>query len=139
MIAKDLKDTKAQARRLAAALEKAGMPVPLARAYELTAQAAGHADWNTMAAALRAPAGQGLALGEAVSGRYLGHPVAGRVHALRQKGAEFVEVEIDLDQPVDVAQSEHFTALRRRVRATLGRDGRSVGKRSDGVPHLVLD
>ena len=139
MIAKDLKDTKAQARRLAAALEKAGMPVPLARAYELTAQAAGHADWNTMAAALRAPAGQGLALGEAVSGRYLGHPVAGRVHALRQKGAGFVEVEIDLDQPVDVAQSEHFTALRRRVRATLGRDGRSVGKRSDGVPHLVLD
>jgi len=139
MVTSKLKEAKRQARRLAEAMERAGTKVSLGRAYELTAQAAGHADWNTMAAALKAPAGAGLALGERVSGRYLGHAITGRVHALKRKGAEHVEIEIDLDVPVDVIASEAFSSFRKRIRATLGPDGRSVGRRSDGVPHLELE
>ncbi|KEP71685.1 hypothetical protein FGG78_13340 [Thioclava sp. BHET1] len=138
MTTKLLKDTKAQAHRLAEALKRAGQPVSLSRAYELTAQAAGHADWNTMVAALKGPVGQGLALGDCVRGRYMGQPVSGRVHALRRKGAEYLELEIALDKPVDVVTSPAFSALRRRVRATIGADGRSVGRRSDGVAHFEL-
>ena len=138
MIAKDIKEAKAQAHRLAEAMKRAGQPVSLSRAYEIHAQACGHADWNTMAAALKAPVGHGLALGEAVRGRYMGQPITGRVHALRRKGAEHVEIEIALDAPVDVVQSAAFSSMRRRVRATLGPDGRSVGRRSDGVAHLEL-
>jgi hypothetical protein len=135
----ELKQAKAQARRLSVAMGKAGRPVALSQAYELLAQSAGHADWNTMAARLATPAGIGWTLGQAVRGRYMDQPITGRIHALARKGAAHVEVELALDQPVDVAASAHFTALRRRVRATLGGDGRSVGRRSDGVPHLVLE
>jgi hypothetical protein len=138
MIAKDIKAAKAQAHRLAEAMKRAGQPVSLSRAYEIHAQACGHADWNTMAAALKTPVGQGLALGDAVRGRYMGQPITGKVHALKRKGAEHLEVEIALDTPVDVVQSAAFSSLRRRVRATLGPDGRSVGRRSDGVAHLEL-
>ncbi|WP_417807580.1 glyoxalase superfamily protein [Thioclava sp.] len=138
MIGKDIKAAKAQAHRLADAMKRAGQPISLSRAYEIHAQASGHADWNTMAAGLRAPVGQGFALGDVVRGRYMGQPITGRVHALKRKGAEHVEIEIALDSPVDVVQSAAFSSLRRRVRATLGPDGRSVGRRSDGVAHLDL-
>lgn len=139
MISSKLKEAKAQARRLAEALARAGTPVPLARAYELTAQAAGHADWNTMVAALKEPVGAGLALGARVSGRYLGHRVSGQVHALARKGPAHLDIVIDLDTPVDVVASAAFSSFRKRIRATLGPDGRSVGRRSDGVAHLELD
>lgn len=151
-----LMQAKAQARRMHAAMRDLGQPVTLARAYEILAQSAGHADWNTMAAELRqsgaaqaAPVAEPVAelgaaglprqLGAPVSGRYLGQPFAGRVHALRRKGAAHLEIEIALDQPVNVSRSALFEALRRRVRATIGPEGRSVGATSDGVPHLVLD
>ncbi|OOY15974.1 glyoxalase superfamily protein [Thioclava sp. DLFJ4-1] len=143
MTVNTVKDVKAQARRLSEAMARAGNPVALSKAYELTAQAAGHADWNTMVAALRRaePAAQakGYALGDAVRGRYLGHPVSGRVHALRRKGATHYDIEIALDEPVDVVESAAFSSMRRRVRATIGADGRSIGRRSDGVAHLELD
>ncbi len=136
MVVKNLKDVKAHARRLADAMAKAGNPVALSKAYELTAQAAGHADWNTMAAGLKGP--RELSLGEAVTGRYMGRAIAGKVHALRRKGADHLEIEIALERPVDVG-TPTLPIERRRLRATLGPDGRSVGRRSDGVAHLELD
>jgi hypothetical protein len=139
MTVKTVKEAKAQAKRLADAMARAGTPVALSKAYELNAQAAGYADWNTMVAALKRPEAQGLALGDTVRGRYLGHPVSGRIHALRRKGEAHVDIEIALDEPVDVVESAAFSSLRRRVRATIGADGRSIGRRSDGVAHLELD
>lgn len=135
---KTLKSAKDHARRLSAALAGAGHPVPLSRAYELTAQAAGFADWNTLSARLRTQAHLGWDLGQTVQGAYLGHPIRGRIHALSRLGRDHVELEIDLDTPVDVSGSALFSNLRKRVRATLDATGTSVGRRSDGVPHLVL-
>lgn len=131
---------KAQARRLRLALEGQGRPVSHSAALELVAQSHGLADWNT-AAALSAPAQaeRARSLGDRVSGRYLGQAFTGRIHALRRKGPRHQEIEIQLDQPVNVSRSALFEALRRRIRSTIGPEGRSVTATSDGVPHLVLD
>lgn len=134
---KDVKLAKAQARRLADAMARFGTPVPLARAYELSAQAAGHADWNTMVAAL-ARKSPGWQLGQSVQGRYMGRPFRGTIKGLQAKGADLTAIDIALDQPVDVG-TPSLPIARRRLRATLARDGVSVGRRSDGVAHLVLD
>ena len=133
-----VKSAKDHARRLFTALKTSGQPVPLSRAYELTAQAAGHADWNTMAAKLHSKTPLGWSLGQSVQGAYLGHPIRGHIHALQRQGPTHVVVEIDLETPVDVSGSTLFSALRKRVRATLDATGKSVGRRSDGVPHLIL-
>lgn len=137
-----LTQAKAQAKRLSALLGESGHPVPLARAYEMLAQSAGFADWNTMSAQLQKPqAGDGADgwhLGSTVRGRYLGQAFEGRIHGLHRKGAELTEIEIQLDQPINVSRSALFEAHRRRIRSTIGRDGRSITATSDGVPHLVL-
>lgn len=130
---------KAQARRLRSAMAARGQNLSHSSALELVAQSHGLADWNTAAAL--APAGAGLqpqTVGEAVRGHYLGRPFTGRVHALRRKGAEHMEIEIQLDQPVNVSRSALFEAPRRRIRATIGPEGRSIGATSDGVPHLQI-
>lgn len=93
-----LNETKAQAKRLAAALSQGGAKVPLSRAYEILAQSAGFADWNTLSAHLgSAHLGQetppGWRLGDRVRGRYIGQPFEGRVHGLRRKG-NLTEIEI---------------------------------------------
>ena len=135
----ELSQAKAQAKRLAGILGDMGQPVALSRAYEILAQSAGHADWNTMSAALQsAPAASGRQLGDRVSGRYLGQRFTGRIHALRRKGS-YVEIEIQADTPVNVSRSALFAAPRQRLRATIGPDGRSLTATSDGVPHLVPD
>ncbi|WP_151719305.1 glyoxalase superfamily protein [Gemmobacter serpentinus] len=137
-----LTQAKAQAKRLSTLMGENGQSVPLARAYEMLAQSAGFADWNTMSAQLQKPrAEDGPAawqLGGHVRGRYLGQPFEGRIHGLRRKGATLTEIEIQLDQPINVSRSALFEAPRRRIRSTIAADGRSVSATSDGVPHLVL-
>ena len=133
-----LNETKAQAKRLAAVLSQGGAKVPLSRAYEILAQSAGFADWNTLSAQLTAPQSPGWRLGDRVRGQYIGQPFEGRVHGLRRKGS-LTEIEIQADQPVNVSRSALFAAPRQRLRATIGGDGRSVTATSDGVPHLILN
>ena len=133
-----LNETKAQAKRLAAVLSQGGAKVPLSRAYEILAQSAGFADWNTLSAQLTAPQTPGWRLGDRVRGQYIGQPFEGRVHGLRRKG-NLTEIEIAADAPVNVSRSALFEAPRRRLRATIGADGRSVSATSDGVPHLIVE
>ena len=49
------------------------------------------------------------------------------------------QVTLQLDEPVDVVTFDSFSAFRRRINATIGGDGRTVEKTSNGQPHLVLD
>ena len=133
-----LNETKAQAKRLAAVLSQGGAKVPLSRAYEILAQSAGFADWNTFSAHLSQPEAPGWRLGDRVRGRYIGQPFAGRVHGLRRKG-NLIEIEIQADAPVNVSRSALFEAPRRRLRATIGQDGRSLSATSDGMPHLIVE
>nr|WP_237028953.1 glyoxalase superfamily protein [Phaeobacter porticola] len=48
-------------------------------------------------------------------------------------------VTLHLEEPVDVVKFDSFSALRQRINGTIGWDGRSVERTSDGVPQLVLE
>lgn len=138
-------EAKDRARALRAARAARGHPISHARALEAVARAAGARDWNTLRASLP-DAGDGpgtgriapLRPGDAVTGRYLGQAFTGRIAALTAPGPTR-EVTIRLDVPIDTVRFAGFSNLRRVLRATVGRDGRSAACGSDGVPHLILD
>ncbi len=79
-----------------------------------------------------------LALGDRVAGHYLGQAFSGEIVAL-SGSAGHRHVEIKLDRPVDTVRFESFSNWRHRIRGTLGVDGRSHHKTSDGTPHLVIE
>jgi len=128
---------KAQAKRLRQSLAENGTNVSHSRSLELLAQSMGLRDWNTLHAKIgnRPPEWQ---LGQTVRGAYLGHTVSGRIHSLSTLADGWYQIELALDEPVDVIASEHFSSLRRRIRATIGPDGETVERTSDGKPHLRL-
>lgn len=130
---------KAQARRLRKSLEAEGNFISHSEALELVARQYGHRDWNTLHAAAGNRRPEPLAVGSKVSGRYLGQAFTARIIGLTRlnDGARY-RVTLDLDEPVDVVTFESFSAWRRRVNGTIGRDGTSAAKTSDGQPHLVL-
>lgn len=135
---------KAQAKRLRAALAGDGAPLSHARALETLARQYGFANWNTLRAMAEAAAPVGttglrLAPGDRVGGRYLGHPFEGRVVAARDIGAgRRLHLTVEFDEAVDVVAFDSFSSLRKRVTATLGPDGRSAARTSDGRPHMEL-
>ena len=132
-----LEALKAQAKRLRQSLAEKGTEVSHSHSLELLAQSLGLRDWNTLHAKIgNRPAG--WQLGQKVRGTYLGHSVSGRIHALSTLSEGWYELELDLDDPVDVVKSEHFSSFRKRIRATIGPDGTTVAKTSDGNPHLRL-
>lgn len=136
--ASDLKD---QARRLRQALAQQGSEITHSKSLELLARQFGVRDWNTLVA----QAGNGLSpqlpqVGDTVRGRYMGHPFTGTLKSLAGvSGKGTWRVTIHLDEPVDVVSFDSFSALRRRISGTIGQNGRSVQRRSDGTPHLELD
>jgi hypothetical protein len=111
--------------------------VSQSRALELVAQSVGARDWNTVAAQPRINS-KTWQVGQAVSGRYLGHAFTGRVHSVSARSPGWHRLTIDFDTPVDVVASEHFSSLRRRISAMVGADGITVEKTSNGQPHLQL-
>ena len=130
---------KAQAKALRQALDAGGTPVSHAEALELVARQHGARDWNTLHARLgRRNARPELALGARVTGRYLGQFYSGKITGLSGP-AEHRHVEIALDRPVDTVAFDSFSNWRHRIRGTIGEDGRSARKTSDGAPHLVVE
>ncbi len=130
---------KTQAKALRQALQAAGTAVTHAQALELVARQHGARDWNTLHARVtRTNAAPELALGDRVTGRYLGQAYSGEVIGLSGP-ASHREVEIRLDKPVDVVAFESFSNWRSRIRGTLDANGRSHRKTSDGQPQLTVD
>jgi hypothetical protein len=129
---------KGQAKRLRTALAAEGDFVTHSEALELIAKQNGYRDWNTLSAASRDNEGR-LIVGAAVSGRYLGQAFTGRLVTLSELGGGARrKVAIQLDQPVDVVRSAHFSSLRRRITGVIDKTGVSAETTSDGVPHLVV-
>jgi hypothetical protein len=131
---------KTHARRLRGTLAEAGTNVSHAQALELVARQHGHRDWNTAhAAAAAQPPAPPVALRQKIAGRYLGQPFRGTVIAMQALGSgERWKVVLDLDEPIDVVTFDSFSAFRRRITGTIGRDGRTIEKTSNGEPHLVI-
>lgn len=134
-------DLKDQARRLRQALAQQGSDISHSGSLELLARQYGARDWNTLVArAGNRTAPQPPQVGDTVQGRYMGHPVTGTLKSLAAvSGTGTWRVSIHLDQPVDVVSFDSFSALRQRISGTIGPNGRSVQRRSDGTPHLELD
>lgn len=132
---------KAQAKRLRAELAGQGTALSHGQALEHVARLHGCRDWNTLYAALnQRPNRIVLRPGDRVQGRYLGQPFTGELTGLRDLGAKGrAEVTIRFDRPVDVVQFDSFSNFRHRIAATIGPDGCSARRTSDGQPQLVLE
>ncbi|SHL50145.1 glyoxalase superfamily protein [Roseibium suaedae] len=133
-------DLKAQAKRLRAALPSGSGQTPShGQALDLIARQYGYRDWNTLFAAKGNQPDLTLSPGDRVSGTYLHQSFTGTLVSVSRIGAEgWFRLAIDFDTPVDVVAFDSFSAFRKRVNATIGPDGRTVEKTSDGEPHLSL-
>ncbi len=130
---------KAQAKRLRQALSWDGVSITHGRALEITALTWGYRDWNTLHATASAPIWSGkLALGDRLTGDYMGHPFEAELVGATAMSGGYVRVNLRFAEAVDVVQHESFSALRKQVTAVVGPDGRSRSKTSDGTPHMVL-
>lgn len=132
---------KAEARALRAARAERGDPISHSRALETVARRAGYRDWNTLCATLpRTPPALRPAVGERLSGRYLGLPFIGRIHALtRLDGGRRHRIAIQFDEAVDVVRFNSFSSFRRRIQGVIDASGRSPKATSDGQPHIVIE
>lgn len=132
-------DYKAQAKRLRAKLRDSGTDISHSDALEMIAGQHGARDWNTLSARTLRNEPPVLAVGDRVSGRYLSQPFAGRIIGLSQLNGGQTRITLHFDEAVDVVTFDSFSSFRQRVNAVIGKDGRSIRKTSNGVPHLVLD
>jgi hypothetical protein len=128
---------KAQAKRLRADLGAKGTDMTHASALQTVAHQWGMRDWNTLAAKADVSAVQWHP-GQRVTGRYLGHPFKGVVKAARLASSGFWSLTVRFDVPIDVVESQHFSALRQQINTTVNARGESPQKTSDGQPHMVV-
>lgn len=139
-MALSIEDCKTQAKRLRAAMAERGTEISHSEALEAVARQHGAKDWNTLHARLgNRPPGPPIEIGRSVGGTYLGKSIRGEVLAVRAmaEGTMF-QVTLELDEPVNVSAFDSFEVLRRRLRATIRRDGTTVEKTSSGAPQLAL-
>lgn len=130
---------KAQAKRLRSDLTAQGKPTTHAQALEAIAHQWGARDWNTLHAQAPDTLQRSFTPGERISGLYLGHAFQGTVKAAQMASAGFWRLTVVFDDAVDVVESQHFTGLRKQVSATIGPQGHTAQKTSNGQPHMVLD
>lgn len=129
---------KAQAKRLRSTLNAQGTAVTHSGALETLAKQWGYRDWNALSAAAEATQTPIWQVGQAVRGRYLGHDFSARLKSVREASGGYWHLTLVFDRPIDVVTSDHFSALRRQVNATVNARGVTIEKTSDGQPHLVL-
>ena len=135
-----IEDLKSQAKRLRASLAN-NSPITHSQALEAVARQHGYKDWNTIHAACgNAPPGPPWQVGQTVTGAYLGKPVRGTIRSVRSwaEGRMF-RITLDLETPVNVSAFDSFEVTRRRLTATLDRNGETVEKITGGTPQLKLD
>lgn len=130
---------KDQAKRLRAKMAEDGNAIGHAKSLELIAHQYGFRDWNTFFAAIGNLPPKDWAPGDTVTGTYLSQPFTAKVVSAAIVRAGWVRLELHLDEPVDVVTSKLFSNLRRRIRGTVGPQGHSMERTSDGQPQLQID
>ena len=135
-----IEDMKLQAKRLRASLGETGKPVTHAQALELVARQHGHRDWNTAHASAGNRPPVAWYVGQVLTGTYLGQRFTGEVLAVQKIGeAGQHRVTLHFDEPVDVVTFDSFSAFRQRVTVTLGPDGTTMARTSNGQQHMRVD
>ena len=135
-----IEDCKTQARRLRAAMAERGVEMTHSAALEAVARQHGARDWNTLHARIgNRPPGPPVTVGQMVEGAYLGKPFRAEVVSVRaMDGGRMTRVSLELETPVNVSAFDSFEVLRRRLNATIQRDGETVERISTGAPQLKL-
>lgn len=133
---------KDQAARLRARAIARGEEMSAAGALEALAQIMGFRDWNTLRAmAVRAPADAPVQPERKVLARYMGSaPIRARVMRV-EPGAQdgLWRVWLRFDESRAGKGLPAVLESRVRVHADVDAAGVSVGRRSDGVPHLRIE
>lgn len=132
---------KTQAKKLRADLAEKGREIGHGEALELVAHQNGARDWNTLRALASRPGNnRPLAVGDRVSGRYLGQPFTGYVHGLSHAAqSEYQRITLQFDDPVDVVSFDSFSSFRQRVSGVIDSTGRSLYRTSNGEPQIVVE
>lgn len=130
---------KAEARALRDERARTGTPITHGAALEEVAHRHGYRDWNTAVAAVPERITAPVQVGDRARGTYLGNAFTGLVIGVRLlSNMQHYEVTVKFDAPVDVVKSQHFSAFRQRVTATVDLRGISIARTSDGEPHMRL-
>ena len=130
---------KREAFILRASLAERGERISHSQALERIAVREGYRDWNTLSAVARGqPKPLMLKIDQAVEGRYLGHAFKGKIVGAHIFGDNHTRVSIHLDEAIDVVRFSSFSSWRKRITGTLDRNGVSVEKCSENIPHLVV-
>lgn len=130
-------ELKEEARQLRAT---SSFPLTHAQALEKIAQRHGFRNWNVLAAkARRRPTSNRLVAGMKVRGLYLSQAFSGKILSVTPtEQVGFHRLTLHFDEAVDVVTFDSFSAYRQRVTCTIGPDGTSPDKTSDGAPHMRL-
>lgn len=131
---------KQQAKLLRRTLEADGQTISHGKSLELIARQHGFRDWNTLHASIGNRPEMYYAIGNIVSGHYLGQPFVGEIIAVSSLGGgKRTQLTLRFDEPVDVITFEGWSSFRKQVNATVDQFGETAEKTSNGLPHLVLD
>lgn len=132
---------KTEARRLRESLTQSGAPVSHSQSLELIAKQKGYRDWNTIHAAIgNRHEGPPVEIGQKIEGAYLGQSFSAEVLGIQSMNhSGRWRITLDLEEPVDVVTFDSFSAFRRRISATIGQDGKTAERTSNGQPQLVLN
>lgn len=130
---------KSEAKILRQERAAAGAPIAHGQALEEVARSHGYRDWNTASAILPERVAIPVQVGQRVKGTYLSRPFAGIVVGLQLLAdMQHYEVTVKFDKPVNVSKFASMVIERQRVRATIGLDGVSMARTSDGEPHMRI-
>ncbi|MEP4546176.1 MAG: glyoxalase superfamily protein [Saccharospirillum sp.] len=129
---------KAQAKRLKAQLDASGETISHSHSLELLALHHGYKDWNTFSAALKQQSLPPVAVGEKVEGHYLEHPISATVVAVYPLEPGLFRIQLKLEEAVDVATSQLFSAWRKQIHAVIDCAGMTAETTLNGEPHLRL-
>ena len=114
-------------------------PLSQGQALEEIARRHGYRDWNTASASLPERVAVPVQVGGRVAGTYLSRPFAGIVVGIKLLAdMQHYEVIVKFDRPVNVSKFASMVHNRQRVTATIGLDGISLSRTSDGEPHMRI-
>ena len=134
-----LAEAKRQAKWLREQTGSEGAGIGHSRALELVAKSYGYRDWNTFHAVIRDRPPKGFVPGERVRGYYLGQPFAATVIDVEVRAPGWYRLSLEADQAIDVVAFDSFSNFRKRISGTVGPEGKSRERTSDGRPHLEVD
>ena len=130
---------KSEAKALREEHARDGTPINHGQALEAVARRHGYRDWNTASATLPERVAIPVQVGQRVKGTYLSRPFAGLVVGMQLLAdMQHYEVTVKFDKPVNVSKFDSMVIERHRVRATIGLDGISMARTSDGEPHMRI-